>query len=173
LLDLPADQLGGVLAHELHHWRSGDTTGLLFVSMCGLPLTLTANVIAYFRRVRQPLVVVASSAILWPYLLIAKWMIQPLLAAEGRAYEYDADKAAVNAGYGQGLYLALEQLRPFEQARSGWEDVICAAHPPMEYRLEAIEDEIKVRQEGVRRTIPHSYRAPGTRVIVNGKTTRL
>jgi Zn-dependent protease with chaperone function len=147
LLDLPPGQLGGVLAHELQHWLCGDSTGLLFVTMCALPLTLTSNLMAYFAKVRLPLVALISRLVLWPYLLISKCMVQPILAAEGRGYEYDADLAAVLAGYGRGLYLALEELRPFEQARSGWEQVICATHPPMEYRLEAIEDEFKCQQE--------------------------
>jgi Zn-dependent protease with chaperone function len=153
LLDLPPNQLGAILAHEFQHWRTADTAGLLFVSMCGLPLMVTMNIIAYGRQFRLPLVALVCSLLLWPYVVIAKWLIQPVLAMEGRAYEYSADKAAVQAGYGQGLYLALEHLRPFERARSGWEDVLHATHPPMEYRLEAIEDQMK-EPRGAVQTVP-------------------
>jgi hypothetical protein len=105
------------------------------------PLTLTNDLSAYLRtKARVPFVGLLCNVALWPYLVITKCMIEPVLAAEGRKYEYAADKAAVNAGYGPGLSRALEQLRPFERARSGWEDVLYAAHPPLEYRLEAIDD---------------------------------
>jgi Zn-dependent protease with chaperone function len=143
LLDLPRDQLGGILAHELEHWRSGDVTGLLFVSMCALPLVFSANIIQFVgRKAGGPLVAFFCTLLVWPFLLISRLMIQPVLTMEGRNYEYEADAAAARAGYGPGLLRALEQLRPFEQERSGWEHVLNATHPPMEYRIEALEDEL-------------------------------
>jgi hypothetical protein len=92
------------------------------------------------------LLALAMSIALWPYLIVARWMIALLLALEGRQYEYDADSIAVRIGYGLGLFKALTDLHVFERARSGWEDVLYATHPPREYRLEAIEDQLKKPQ---------------------------
>jgi Zn-dependent protease with chaperone function len=142
LLDLPHDELAGILIHELRHWLSGDTAGLLYVSMAGLPITLSINLLSRFRKAPTPVVALVFTLALWPFLLIPKFFIMPLLAMEGRDKEYKADAAATNAGYGPGLIRALEQLRPFEQARSGWEAVLHATHPPMEYRIEAIEEDL-------------------------------
>ena len=169
MLKQPAEQLAGILVHEFTHWRNGDTVGLLFVSMCGLPLTLTITFIAYLGRVQHRAVQALATLVGWPFLVITKLMLEPALARDGRDYEYAADAAAVKAGYGPGLYTALEYLAAKEPVRSGWRDVVNATHPPIEYRLEAIEDALKAG-EGVRPR-QHAYHKTGVMraLIIKGR----
>ena len=142
MLDLSPDELGGVLAHEFNHWRSGDTIGILMVTMCAWPLALAANMILFIRRSAGKFGGFLTFCMLWPFSLISRFMIQPVLAFESRKYEYEADSAALEAGFGRGLIAALEGMRIFEPARTGWDTVVNATHPPSEYRIEALEDDL-------------------------------
>ena len=66
-------------------------------------------------------------------------MIEPLVPERSRDDEYGAHQDARCAGYGDALREALAYIGEFEGARSGWEQVITATHPPIELRLEALE----------------------------------
>lgn len=143
LLDQPSDQLAAVIAHELQHWRSGDSIGLLLVTTCGWPLAFTANVILFIRRVAGKFGGFLTGTLLWPFTVISRFVITPVLALESRRYEYEADAAAVQSGFGLGMLHTLDGLKIFEPARSGWETVVNASHPPTEYRIEAIEEDME------------------------------
>jgi len=144
LLDEPREQLAAVLAHELHHWRSGDSVALLLVSMCAWPLAFTANAIVCIRNVAGKFGAFITGSLLWPFTVISRFIISPVLALESRKYEYEADAAAVRAGFGLGMMQTLEALKIFEPARTGWETVVNASHPPNEYRIEAVEEDMAV-----------------------------
>ncbi len=143
LEQLNDDELAGVLAHELHHWRKGDAVGLAAVWACGWPVILVFNAIEWVMRTvgaALPLLTLILWILFWPFALALRLLIAPVVGLFSRRHEYGADAAAVAAGHGEGLYRALEQLRDVEPGRSGWERTVAATHPPTELRLEAIED---------------------------------
>jgi hypothetical protein len=77
---------------------------------------------------------------LWPSYILIRYVVGPATAHGSRAMEYEADAAVVRAGLSIGLRRFLESQPPFEVGRSAWEAVLSASHPPVQLRLEAIED---------------------------------
>jgi Zn-dependent protease with chaperone function len=147
LLDqLEDDELSGVLAHEVHHWRRADDVGLAFVTCCALPVILVYNALAFVARL-HPVVTVLVWAFGWTFWVAVRLLIAPVVGIFSRRHEYEADAAASRAGFGEGLHRALEQLRDIEPGRTGWSRTVAATHPPTELRLEAIEDAIGKRGE--------------------------
>ena len=136
--ELPDAPLAGILAHELAHWARADTVGLRFVFAAALPLALLYNLAVMLLRFRG-LVALFAVLLFWPTWALTRLVIEPLVAERGREYEYQADQEARRAGYGPAVREALGHLGEFEGARSGWEQVITATHPPIELRLEALE----------------------------------
>lgn len=132
------EELAAVLAHELHHWARADAVGLHFVFASALPLVLIFNLASKLVRFRS-FVAVLAWLVAWPAQAFMWLLIKPLMAERGRRHEYEADAAAKAAGYGAGLIRCISIDREFEAARSGWEDVILATHPPTELRLEALD----------------------------------
>jgi Zn-dependent protease with chaperone function len=128
-------QLAAILAHELEHWRRGDPIALGFMQACALPVAFMCTLGAMSGIL---------ALVLWPFELLAKYFIAPIFGRESRLYEYQADLAAVRAGYGSGLIDALVTLRILEPGRNGWEQVICATHPATELRIEAIDREMEL-----------------------------
>ena len=82
----------------------------------------------------------AGQHLLWPALVLVRWVIAPVMVTRGRRLEFEADAAAIAAGYGPALARALTKMGNFETARTGWEAAIMRSHPPIEFRLEAIEE---------------------------------
>ena len=139
LLDeLQDEPLAAVLTHELHHWARADPVGLRFVFAAALPLALLYNLAVLLVRFRG-LVALLALVLLWPAYALTRLVIEPLVAERSRGQEYEADRAARAAGYGEALREALSHLGEFESGRSGWEQVLTATHPPIELRLEALE----------------------------------
>ena len=136
--ELQDEPLAGVLTHELHHWARADPVGLRFVFAAALPLALLYNLAVLLVRFRG-LVALLALVLLWPAYALTRLVIEPLVAERSRGQEYEADRAARAAGYGDALREALAHLGEFEGGRSGWEQVIAATHPPIELRLEALE----------------------------------
>jgi Zn-dependent protease with chaperone function len=153
LIEGQADQLTAVIAHELAHWHSGDVLGLTVAITAGLPLTLTFHIgkkltgwsVAGAGPVGGRGVPGAGFlgligwVLLWPAYVLIKYLLIPVLTWEVRHHEYDADRAAKQAGFGPGLSHYLESLGDFETGISGWETTLAATHPPVELRLEALE----------------------------------
>lgn len=75
----------------------------------------------------------------FPLRLSMRYVFLPAQASGIRAAEYRADQGAPQAGLAGGLKLALERFRELETGRSGWDDAICATHPPTELRIERLE----------------------------------
>ena len=139
LLDeLQDEPLAAVLTHELHHWARADSVGLRFVFAAALPLALLYNLAVLLVRFRG-FVALFALVLLWPAYALTRLVIEPLVAERSRGQEYEADRAARAAGYGEALREALTHLGEFEGGRSGWEQVLTATHPPIELRLEALE----------------------------------
>jgi Zn-dependent protease with chaperone function len=84
-------------------------------------------------------VAVLGWMLLWPAYLLTKFVMVPAAARDSRTAEYQADAGAAAAGLGGGLQRALERIAPWEGARTAWEAVLSATHPPMELRIEALE----------------------------------
>ena len=115
-----------------------------FVWGCTFPLVVLINLYRFlFSNVDT--VQKKHSAFGWVLVWPAFVLVRPRSrAAHGRSYnrrqEYEADAGAIAAGYGPGLASALAKQKDFEIARSGWEEALLKTHPPIEFRLEAIEE---------------------------------
>jgi Zn-dependent protease with chaperone function len=147
LQSLDDGELRAVLAHELYHWRSGDTVGGTLIWACAWPLALVCNLglwIAGSGRQppprRGPLLKFVGWFIAWPAWVIIRFFLTPLAATTMRQYEYRADAAARQLGYAPQLISALRKLTAFESPRSGWERAMQATHPPTELRIEALQE---------------------------------
>lgn len=145
-------QLEAVLAHELHHWRSGDAVGLRVVWVAALPVALVYDIGMWLTGSRPTvpppetigislpggLIAVIGWIVAWPAWVLTKLVIAPALASSQRKYEYEADAAAAAVGLGEPLAEALRIMGAFEAGRSGWERAVTATHPPTELRIEAL-----------------------------------
>ena len=136
------DEIAAVMAHELHHWCSGDQMAARFVWACTFPLVVLTNFYTFvFTRV-QSVQKYSTFAwvIVWPAFTLLHLVVAPLMIARNRRQEYEADAGAIAAGYGPALASALAKTAEFEIARTGWEEALLRTHPPIEFRLEAIEE---------------------------------
>ncbi len=152
-IEFTDQELCGVLAHELEHWRTGEVFGRQLLWACSLPVALLYNLGVFLSggatgqdgtatkpaRGARPILSIVGWTLLWPTWVIIRYIIQPVSTAYFRRQEYDADRAAVDAGYGDGLRAALDRRKSFEVGRTGWEAAIIATHPPIELRIEAID----------------------------------
>ncbi len=138
--DYSPEPIAAVLCHELTHWRNADALSDIFIRGVALPLYLLYSAVSRLRQLlRKPF----AKAIIWlisfPLQLCIRYVVMPMQAAGSRLAEYTADQAAVAAGYRAGLRLALVRIGSLDGPRNGWEQAVCATHPPTETRLEAIE----------------------------------
>ena len=151
-------ELSAVLAHELHHWRSGDAVGLRLVWAAALPIALLLDLGTWIAggngaaprgrdapspqdamRPRAGLFAIIGWAIAWAPMVITRFILVPVCAATQRRYEYEADAAAAANGLSEALSSALRKIGAFEGGRTGWERSMVATHPATELRLEALE----------------------------------
>ena len=151
-------ELTAVLAHELHHWRSGDAVGLRVMWAAALPIALLLDVGSLIAggngaaprsrdaatsqeatRPRAGVFAFVGWAIAWAPWVITKFILAPVSAATQRRYEYEADAAAGAIGLSSALSTALRKIGAFEGGRAGWERAMVATHPATELRLEALE----------------------------------
>ncbi|MET7423402.1 M48 family metalloprotease [Dactylosporangium sp. NPDC005555] len=140
-LDHDRDQVSGVIAHELAHWRDGDAIALAWAKGVTLPLYLLYELATRLLSVvrNRPLHYLIRF-LFWSVIATTRYFVIPVQAGTWRAAEFRADAAAARAGYGAGLYQALTYLRhSFDGQRSGWDAAVLATHPPTELRLEALE----------------------------------
>jgi Zn-dependent protease with chaperone function len=136
------EEIAAVMAHEIHHWSHGDPGATRFVWACTFPLVVLVNLYTFvFTRV-QSVQRFATFAwvMVWPAFTLLRFVVAPLMVARGRTLEYEADAGAIAAGYGPALASALAKTADFEIARTGWEEALLRTHPPLEFRLEAIEE---------------------------------
>jgi hypothetical protein len=80
--------------------------------------------------------------IAWPAWIITTLIIAPVLSGSQKKYEYEADAAAAAIGLAAPLASALRTMGAFETGRTGWERAITATHPPIELRVEALQDRL-------------------------------
>ncbi|BCB91509.1 hypothetical protein Psuf_088220 [Phytohabitans suffuscus] len=145
LLEFEYDReaVAGVLSHELAHWHNADGVAGLFVRGVALPLYIAHRAATLVLRIFDNSIVrFLAISVAWPVLVSVRYFIVPLQSMSARTAEYRADQGAVLAGHRDGLRLVLGRLRrSVDGSRNGWDEVICASHPPTELRLEALERE--------------------------------
>ena len=161
------EEIAGIMAHELHHWARADAITARFVWACTFPLVV---LIGFYRFLFQNVDSVQKfSAIgwilVWPAFTLVDHVVGPLTASYGRKQEFEADAGAIAAGYGPALASALAKQKDFEIARSGWEEALLRTHPPIEFRLEAIEEAMAKAKPATRVTA-----ASGAGKATNGRT---
>lgn len=157
--NLDADELAGVLAHELSHHLGGHTVALTIAQWMSLPVIALARVGFSLQRTTQAaanmfadrypnrsvriigrVITAILSGIAWIFLA-------GLLAAQswgnvvGRAAEYQADARAVDMGFGRELLSALKRVvtSGHSEALQGWNAVVLASHPPARTRIARLE----------------------------------
>jgi Zn-dependent protease with chaperone function len=132
----------GVISHELIHWRNADTLNLRFISGLALPLYASYLFLMWLARpFRHPLLHFLFMLVTVPVTFTVQRIIAPLIAVDARAAEYRADQGAVAASHRIGLRLVLGQLRrTVDGTRNGWDETVLGHHPPIELRLEALEE---------------------------------
>jgi Zn-dependent protease with chaperone function len=144
LRNLDDGEIRAILAHELHHWRTGDVVGLYLQTAVAWPLALALNIGHRLgepkgRGSRNALLAFVGWFIGFPAQVITRFLIAPAVASTRRRYEYEADAAAAQLGYSAQLITAIQKIGAFESGRSGWENTLAATHPPVELRVEALQ----------------------------------
>lgn len=139
------NELGGVLAHELYHWRSGHIVAIRFIWAAALPLVIMLNLLyavnQLSRLVRGAGVLsLAAWLVFWPMWVVMHGIVIPAQAGWMRQAEYEADAGAMAAGdaYRDGFRAVLLKTAALEQGRTGWEKAITATHPPTALRVERL-----------------------------------
>src|SRR4029077_12769854 len=158
-------EMAAAMAHDLHHWISGDAHAERFVWACTFPLVILVNFYTYIVLGVRSLQKWSNFifVLIWPAFTLLRLVVTPLLRARGRRLEYEADAAAIAAGHGAGLAGALTKVSDFELARTGWEEAPPRTHPPMEFRLEAIEEALPEPAGRRTSTVPAGTRVAARR----------
>ncbi len=134
-----------VVMFTLGMWMSGAQYGVSQPGASGASLATDSSGTPHAEgastlRAARSVVSLIGWLFLWPSWLLIRFVMVPAAASNSRQVEYEADAGAAAAGFGASLHRALERLSPFEGGRSAWEAVLSATHPPMELRLEALDN---------------------------------
>jgi Zn-dependent protease with chaperone function len=140
--DHDREAVSAVLSHELTHWRNADGVARLMVQGAALPVYLAYSAVSWVLRTFDNLIIRFFTLLVsWPVIVAVRYFIVPLQSSSARAAEYRADRGAVRAGHLRGIRLVLEEFKgTFDGSRRGWDQTICASHPPVEHRLERLEE---------------------------------
>jgi Zn-dependent protease with chaperone function len=149
LQTLDDGEIRAILAHELHHWRSGDSVALHFVWAASLPAVLLYKMGVWCQggipvggeigNAGRGLLTIVGWAIAWPSWILIRLVQVPVVRHSQRKAEFAADAAAADIGLSSQLIAALTKMSAFESGRSGWEATLSATHPPIELRIEALQ----------------------------------
>lgn len=139
--DYDREAICAVLSHELTHWHNADGVARLMVQGAALPVYLAYSAASWMLRSFDNLIVrFLTLSVAWPVLIAVRYFVVPMQAAGARTAEYRADQGAVRAGHLTGIRRVLEEFKgTFDGSRKGWDETICASHPPFEHRLERLE----------------------------------
>jgi Zn-dependent protease with chaperone function len=154
---LDAEELAGVLAHELTHWRRGDGFAMRMVWCFGWPVGILYGLGMYLQGARfgasEPphssgkgtvkgattFLTFLGWMFLWPSWLLTRFVLVPMTAKDSRLAEYEADAGASAIGLSDGLSRALKQISVWEGNRNAWDAALARSHPPTELRREALD----------------------------------
>lgn len=150
---LDAEQLSGVLAHELSHHLGLHTVALTITQWMILPITVLSHVgmrlraiaeeatIAFARRI--PLLH-ALGLFVAAFLHVLSWLLMlnvslatSLGNAASRVTEFHADRRAAQLGFGNHLLAAMRNWNAVAPTieRSDMRERVFASHPPMRLRI--------------------------------------
>lgn len=165
---LPRDELSGVLAHELSHHLGLHTVALTIGQWLSIPVLLLARIGFFLQSVaaaatdsfaRQSRVVTAVGRTIAGLLTLVSWVflsalvLQNALAnAVGHSSELQADRRAVEMGFGPPLAMALRRVAAeFGDTRPvTWRERLAASHPPARTRIARIEALLRRRARSAR-----------------------
>ena len=149
LLQLPFDQLTGIMAHEVGHIENGDTrVGLVTYGM-NLVGTLMVRILVWVQRIVAllsfiPLAGWVAGIVSWVLfgiitfinllLHMPQFLVTQFLS---RQHEYAADRFACELGFGVGLHNGLLTISQGEQ-KMGFFSRLASSHPATAARLQRI-----------------------------------
>lgn len=147
--NMDADMIKGVLAHEFGHIVSGDSDLKLGISVSNsilLVFTVVLNIVIFLISLiigilsENARYIFYAAGVLVVTLVYSIWVkIGMLLVnATSRKDEYAADAFAVDCGYGNHLYAALDTLDGVK-TKSSFFSLLASTHPDTVDRLEAIK----------------------------------
>lgn len=147
--NMDADMIKGVLAHEFGHIASGDSdlklgisvsNGILWLATIAfnLIIVLIAGLVAILsEKAGNWLSVLGITIVTLIYTIWVK-LGMLLVNATSRKDEYAADAFAVDCGYGNHLYAALDALDGVK-TKSSFFSLLASTHPDTVDRLKAIQ----------------------------------
>jgi Zn-dependent protease with chaperone function len=152
---LPRDEMMGVLAHELAHHLGFHTVSLTIRQWMSLPIFLLAQIGFFMDNVavaatssfaRQSPVLRAVGGILGAVLRVVSWIfLSGLLVSNalanvvGQRAEFDADRRAVEMGFGRELAVALRRASESPSGIAPNPSRFANSHPSARTRMRRIE----------------------------------
>ena len=158
-MNLPDDELAGILAHELGHHLGFHPFVLAMTSWLSLPLMVVATIarfvidmsvrigVAGWWWLRLPLLTAIMFLVGLLFSLFASvlrvvlWVTQLVINLIGRSAEYTADHTAVQLGFGSELLAALESSAGQDASlsqRTTLSAMLWDTHPPLRKRIARI-----------------------------------
>ncbi|MFZ4718021.1 MAG: M48 family metalloprotease [Ilumatobacteraceae bacterium] len=160
---LPRDELSGVLAHELSHHLGLHVVALTVAQWLSVPVLLLARIGFFLQNVASAATdsfvqhsssMTALGRLLAGLLTAVSWVFlsglifsNMLSNAVGRNAEFQADRRAVEMGFGRPLALALRRsIAQFGSDRpTTWQARMAMSHPPARTRVARIEANLRTR----------------------------
>lgn len=144
-IELPADELEALFAHELGHWKHHDTVLLLIYNMVNLTRIATLWVLAKITYILSwiPILGWITTFLINRYIYVLDLLFRIPIAFgnqfESRWQEYRADKFACEIGYGEGMHRFLNKLFEQDGGRVKIMTQLWSSHPMHVKRLLALE----------------------------------
>ncbi|RKN77071.1 M48 family metalloprotease [Paenibacillus ginsengarvi] len=146
LLALPDDEIEAILAHEFAHLSNKDTDMLLVISVGNLIVTC---IFIFVRFISMIAITMASRRVWIAFLFDAMlagmmWAWTKigilLVLKSSRNNEFEADKFALEIGYGKPLASALDTLSRCEPSKAGLWRALHSSHPETHDRIGRLQD---------------------------------
>jgi heat shock protein HtpX len=146
LLALPDEEIEAILAHEFAHLSHKDTDMLLVISVGNLIVT---GIFLFIRMVSGIALAIASrrawvalavdgllAGLMWVWTKIGVLLV----LASSRNNEYEADRFAMEIGYGTQLASALDKLTGYEASKVGLWRALHSSHPETHDRIGKLQE---------------------------------
>lgn len=166
LAELPADELSGVLAHELSHHLGSHTVAATVGLWLGLPVLVLSRVGFFLQSVaraatsafaRDSALLIGLGRVIGGILTALAWVFMSGLAVSnwvsnriGKAAEFQADRRVVEMGFGRELSNSLRRFveRGLEPGRSVRRQRLHrgSSHPPARTRVARIDALLRLEQ---------------------------